>query len=120
MPTLRQALLQAVETPFHALKPAGIGAAFVFPADFMGFAGHFPGNPILPGIVQIMAGALTAGQGRDLPLRGVPRCKFLRPVVPGERLEVTALPTGDGKWKVSLNTDGQACAEMLLLLGDAI
>ena len=31
---------------------------YVFNADFPGFSGHFPGRPILPAVVQIMATTL--------------------------------------------------------------
>jgi 3-hydroxyacyl-[acyl-carrier-protein] dehydratase len=75
------------ETQAPEPAPGGYAAEFVFPPDFIGFAGHFPGNPVLPGIAQIMAVLHACGPG--LRLRAVKNCKFLRPVVPGERLSVT-------------------------------
>ena len=67
------------------------------------FQGHFPGNPIMPGVLIVEA---MAQVGAVLLLRGVPdrdaklvyfagidRAKFRRPVTPGDqvRFEVTVL-----------------------------
>lgn len=59
------------------------------------FGGHFPGRPILPGVLIIEAVAQTAGVmlGAAGPaeralLAAVNRFKFLRPVVPGECLHI--------------------------------
>lgn len=60
------------------------------------FVGHFPEIPIMPGVLMIEALAQAAGIGvryndpearsRDLVLAGVNRCRFRRPVVPGDVL----------------------------------
>lgn len=66
------------------------------------FNGHFPGNPLLPGVYMLEAMAqlggavvLEAGEfSRKTPyLAGIDKAKFRRPVVPGDRLdmEVTML-----------------------------
>src|SRR5580704_14116129 len=62
------------------------------------FAGHFPGTPVMPGvlIVEAMAQAggvllLTEIEDRDSKLvlfTGIERAKFRRPVVPGDQLRV--------------------------------
>ena len=60
------------------------------------FQGHFPGTPLMPGVlmieslVQVAALLLMDGQsgGRRAWLRGVDNAKFRRQVVPGDRLEL--------------------------------
>ncbi|MEB3284031.1 MAG: 3-hydroxyacyl-ACP dehydratase FabZ [Candidatus Sericytochromatia bacterium] len=70
-------------------------------ADDPYLAGHFPGLPVMPGVLIVEALAQLAvcleGKGRDegggLPLLvGIDNCRFRRPVGPGDevRLEVVA------------------------------
>jgi 3-hydroxyacyl-[acyl-carrier-protein] dehydratase len=76
------------------------------------FAGHFPGNPIMPGVLIIealaQAGALLAAPQvgfdptRDaIFLMSVDKVKFRKPVVPGDvlALEVVALRKGKSVWR---------------------
>jgi len=67
------------------------------------FAGHFPGTPVMPGvlIVEAMAQAggvllLTEIEDRENKLvlfTGIERAKFRRPVVPGDQLRVEVTVT---------------------------
>jgi 3-hydroxyacyl-[acyl-carrier-protein] dehydratase len=90
------------------------------------FTGHFPGNPVMPGVLQIeamaQASALHAALrfGRlDQPiavyLATIDRAKFRRPVVPGDQLSlVSTLIRGRGKiWKFrgEVLVDGQLVSE---------
>lgn len=65
-------------------------AAFEFSPRFQGFAGHFPGRPVLPGVCMLGAAVATLEKWRGAPLRvkGVKRARFLSLVLPGEVLEI--------------------------------
>lgn len=102
--------IRAVAQPVQ-IDEEGFAQAFTFAPDFIGFDGHFPDNPILPGVVQLMAGGLAARDafGKSLTLRGVSRTKFTRQVIPGETLIVS------GKLK---EKDGYITATVKITCGD--
>ena len=62
------------------------------------FTGHFPGRPIMPGVLMVEALAQTAGvailtlaeyQGKTGLFAGIDECRFRRLVVPGDQLTLT-------------------------------
>lgn len=71
---------------------------FCFQKDFPGFDGHFPGNPILPGVVMIaMSKAVSeAVCGAPLRLSGLAYAKFAKVVLPGDVIKVNVTVTGSG------------------------
>ena len=93
------------------------------------FQGHFPGNPVMPGvlIVEAMAqvsaiglhGVIPEQEKKILYLSAVDRCKFRRPVVPGDQLRIEAeilnLKTRICKCRAVATVDGRVCAEAELL-----
>ena len=63
------------------------------PADSPWFSGHFPGEPILPGIalVNIVEQAImrdAQAKGTCVQLQALKRVRFTQPVRPGETLSV--------------------------------
>jgi 3-hydroxymyristoyl/3-hydroxydecanoyl-(acyl carrier protein) dehydratase len=55
-------------------------------------AGHFPGNPIVPGALLLARVARAAAAAFGAGVGGVPAVKFLAPLRPGERFEVELEP----------------------------
>ena len=62
-----------------------------FDPDFTGFAGHFEGNPIVPGVCLIEAARVIAEEatGRGLKTLKIAQCRFRRPILAGESADVT-------------------------------
>jgi 3-hydroxymyristoyl/3-hydroxydecanoyl-(acyl carrier protein) dehydratase len=69
--------------PDHSLN-----ANFVFPESFLGFNGHFPGKPILPGVCKIQAviSMLEASKNKGILLKEVALAKFFAPVSCNEEI----------------------------------
>ena len=90
------------------------------------FNGHFPGHPVMPGVLIIealaQAGALYAAKlvkfdpdKQVIYFMAIDKAKFRRPVVPGDvlRLEVVPLRKGGAIWKLAGRAlvDGQVVSE---------
>jgi len=57
----------------------------VIPADHPSLAGHFPGAPIVPGVVVLEeVGAAFAEWRQGSQLTGLPSVKFIGPIKPGQ------------------------------------
>lgn len=92
---------------------------FTVPPDLPCFEGHFPGDPVLPGVVQLDALVARAVERRwpDAgALRAVKRLKFSRVVRPGERLAVELLrDPSAGTVAFSIDGPGGRCASGTLV-----
>jgi len=88
------------------------------------FQGHFPGNPIMPGVLIVEALAQTAcvagllmeeNKGKLGVFTGFEKIKFRKQVVPGDTLrleaEILTLKMGMGKVKVVATVDDQVACE---------
>ena len=91
------------------------------------FQGHFPGRPIMPGVLQIEAMAQLAGVLLRAKLKGARKLamlvglegvRFPRPVVPGDQLVLEAvalrMKTRTGQVKCRASVEGQTTAEAVI------
>ena len=93
------------------------------------FQGHFPGVPVMPGVLIIESMAQVAGVliYRDLPEKekkliyftGIENAKFRRPVTPGDQLlvemELLVRRNNFGKMSGRATVDGKLAAEATVL-----
>ena len=88
------------------------------------FQGHFPGNPIMPGVLILEALAqvgcvailsLEENKGKLGVFTGINEMRFRRQVVPGDTLrleaEMLVFKRGIGKAKVIATVEGKTAAE---------
>jgi 3-hydroxyacyl-[acyl-carrier-protein] dehydratase len=93
------------------------------------FTGHFPGFPVMPGVLIIEAMAQVAGilvgtlaphtRGKVMFLASVDEAKFRKPVVPGDQLRIEMkmlrLKHTVAKMQGLATVDGQVVAEATLM-----
>ena len=97
------------------------------------FAGHFPGNPVMPGVLIIEALAqvgavallgLPEWKGKTAYFAGIDRAKFKQKVIPGDVLmletQITNIkgPFGMGKAVATVNGKVAASAELTFVVGE--
>jgi 3-hydroxymyristoyl/3-hydroxydecanoyl-(acyl carrier protein) dehydratase len=103
-----QLLVQQAERSEMAAADGDVIVRTVIAVDHPAAAGHFPGNPIMPGVVlldevlQIVAGH-TALTGPPWIVKAV---KFLRPVRPGEEMVIRLRPPARGQLKFECSVGG--------------
>ena len=101
-----------------------------FREDF--FAGHFPQEPVMPGVLTIEALAQVGAvailskeefKGKTAFFGGINKCKFRGMVKPGDKLKLelhvisTKGPVGVGKAEASVDGKIVASAELTFMVG---
>ena len=96
------------------------------------FAGHFPDEPVMPGVLIVEALAQTGAvsvlsipenKGKTAYFAGINSCKFKRKVVPGDRLKLECEiikrkgPVGVGMATASVDGVVAAVAEITFAIG---
>jgi 3-hydroxyacyl-[acyl-carrier-protein] dehydratase len=86
-------------------------------AEHPALAGHFPGTPIVPGVVLLdeTLRALEQDAGAAVTRWRISTAKFLSPVRPGEELTLGHEPLADGSLRFTVLRDGQLVAHGVLV-----
>ncbi len=88
MNQLINAVKKSVLGPAQIMENDTITCKFCFMDDFLGFSGHFPGYPILPAVVQLIAAQFVIEEmrGCHLQLESIQHAKFLHEIKPGNEI----------------------------------
>jgi 3-hydroxyacyl-[acyl-carrier-protein] dehydratase len=112
-----------------ALTPGESAVATkTFPPEEPFFRGHFPGDPLVPGVILAEALAQTAGlaagqPGKAFRLSAIKGMKFSAPVRPGEEIALHARRTATvgrlWQFEVRAQVEAQVVAEGVVVLSEA-
>ena len=125
---MAQTLRDEIDACVTAFTPEGEHAAqvaWVFPRTFSGFQGHFPNNPLFPGVCLVAAQLEAARRlvGARLDLLEMENVKFTWPVFPDRQVDgrLRVEPVGGSRWRVQaeLKRGGRRIAKFLLLTQEA-
>jgi len=84
------------------------------------FCGHFPGEPILPGIAQLgmVFDMINQSCNQNLKISSINRVKFKQIIRPNDRLKVIATPlereTGSYSFRIMVE-DGLVCSGVMMV-----
>ena len=105
--------------PVQKSSPNDIIAKAKVDKDSPWFSGHFPGEPILPGIAQlkIVLEAIQRAERKNLKISGIKKARFKRIIEPEDEIEIHAGPVKETALSYSFRImvrDGLACSGILL------
>lgn len=72
--------------------------SLVIATDHPAYAGHFPGNPLLPGVVLLAEAMAAIGA----PRHTIENAKFLSPVTPGMPLTLSHEALASGGMRIEI------------------
>ncbi|MDR0184355.1 hypothetical protein [Lysobacter arvi] len=83
---------------------------FTIAADHASLPGHFPGRPLVPGVVVLerVVEAIEAAHGPLVAMR-LPQVKFLQPLLPGETARIE-LDGAAPRWRFRVLRDASVIA----------
>lgn len=90
---------------------------FSIPLDHPCLPGHFPGHPLVPGVVVLEQVLLAVQQhtGESVGAMRLPQVKFMAPLLPGQVAHIEL--QGDGpRWRFRVLRDGQVLVRGELVL----
>lgn len=119
MSRMRQEILAASLGEFTR-EDNGLSGRFRLGESFVGFAGHFPGYPLLPAVAQVVLGKVVAEvlAGAPLVMASLEKAKFVREVRPDEELLAECHRVelkGRAGYEVRLSVSGEPASSFILV-----
>lgn len=97
MNALRRDIARCMTPPVTGAA-GSVSAQCVFPPEFTGFQGHFPGRPILPAVcmVQAVLVLMETARRQRMTLKEIVAAKWSAPAGPGLPIQITVREDVDG------------------------
>lgn len=86
-----------------------LSAQYRVAADHPALQGHFPGHPVVPAALLLRFVQRTL-EAAGLRLAAIDSVKFLRPVAPGDAIDVTLASQGDNRGSLLLRVADESVA----------
>jgi 3-hydroxyacyl-[acyl-carrier-protein] dehydratase len=123
MNKLKDAIILSAKGPAQEGASGTFVRTFSFAPDFIGFAGHFPGFPVLPAFVQVMTVITMAEEvrGRGIELVSLVKAKFRTVIRPDTDIEVQfreRTMAGGAGLEATLRVAGEIAAFFLLTFAE--
>jgi 3-hydroxymyristoyl/3-hydroxydecanoyl-(acyl carrier protein) dehydratase/uncharacterized membrane protein len=104
-PALLQSFAADLQRHGRPMNDRTITARICIAAQHPSLPGHFPGNPVIPGVVLLDRVAAALEQAGMRPLRRLLAVKFRAPLLPGQSAELTAT-LHDTRVRFRIDRDG--------------
>lgn len=123
MNELIDAVKRSALGPAQKTGPGTITGVYVFAEDFPGFSGHFPGYPILPAVVQLIAAQCLIEEQKGHALNPVliQNAKFLQEIRPGSEILIKCsdcLVKGAPGSRIEIHSGGKIAASFLMTFSE--
>jgi 3-hydroxyacyl-[acyl-carrier-protein] dehydratase len=109
MSKLKKEIIKYAVGAIEEMDPQKVSRRYCFPPDFIGFSGHFPGHPILPAFIQVMAAlaVIEHWKGCSFELSCLEKAKFRMEIHPGQEISVQCREFGSegaGSFEAKITT----------------
>jgi 3-hydroxymyristoyl/3-hydroxydecanoyl-(acyl carrier protein) dehydratase len=89
-------------------------AALYVGGDHPSLPGHFPGHPIVPAVIILERVADELKSWRGMRVARVVEAKFVAPLLPNQRAELTLSESGTSRFRFVVTLDDQALVRGLI------